>query len=58
MDEPTAAFYYFFEQHRDMFLAEGVRTVLVFDFGGGTLDVSIIRVGRTASGLRIDPIGR
>jgi molecular chaperone DnaK (HSP70) len=58
LDEPTAAFYYFFEQNREMFSGLSDQTVLVFDFGGGTLDVSIIRVGRTSSGLCIDAIGR
>jgi len=58
LDEPTAAFYYFFEQNRESFRSAAEQTILVFDFGGGTLDVSIIRV-RSADGvLQVDAIGR
>ena len=58
LDEPTAAFYYFFDQNRESFHSRSNQRVLVFDFGGGTLDVSIIRVMATGEGLCIDPIGR
>jgi molecular chaperone DnaK (HSP70) len=58
LDEPTAAFYYFFDQNRDSFAGTDGQTVLVFDFGGGTLDVSIIRVGTSHDRLCIDAIGR
>jgi molecular chaperone DnaK len=58
LDEPTAAFYYFFDQNRQEFTDKPRQTVLVFDFGGGTLDVSIIRVTTTGADLTIDPIGR
>jgi molecular chaperone DnaK (HSP70) len=58
LDEPTAAFYYFFDQNRESFGKSTRQTVLVFDFGGGTLDVSIIRVETTGDKLCIDPIGR
>jgi molecular chaperone DnaK len=58
LDEPTAAFYYFFEQNRDSFRTSGEQTVLVFDFGGGTLDVSIIRVHSVGEILTVDAIGR
>src|ERR1017187_2564873 len=58
LDEPTAAFYYFFDQNRQEFAEKAQQTVLVFDFGGGTLDVSIIRVTTTGNELCIDPIGR
>jgi len=58
LDEPTAAFYYFFDQNRQEFVGKTGQSVLVFDFGGGTLDVSIIRVSTTGTELCIDPIGR
>jgi len=58
LDEPTAAFYFYFDQNRQEFMDKPSQTVLVFDFGGGTLDVSIIRVIATGSDLCIDPIGR
>lgn len=58
LDEPSAAFYYFFDQNRDSFTRSQAQTVLVFDFGGGTLDVSIIRVDASEDNLRIDAIGR
>src|ERR1017187_4177150 len=58
LDEPTAAFYYFFDQNRQDFVDKDKQTVLVFDFGGGTLDVSIIRVTTSGNELCIDPIGR
>jgi molecular chaperone DnaK len=58
LDEPTAAFYYFFEQNRDSFRSSPEQTVLVFDFGGGTLDVSIIRVRSRDGVLQVDAIGR
>jgi molecular chaperone DnaK len=58
LDEPTAAFYYFFDQNRQHFVESAKQTVLVFDFGGGTLDVSIIRVTTSGAELCIDPIGR
>ncbi len=58
LDEPTAAFYYFFDQNRDSFKATENQTILVFDFGGGTLDVSIIRIESASDNLKIDAIGR
>ena len=58
MDEPTAAFYMHFDQYRDGGEFDRDTTVLVFDFGGGTLDVSIIRVQPTTDGVSIDAIGR
>jgi molecular chaperone DnaK (HSP70) len=58
LDEPIAAFYYFLDQNRESFGKTTRQTVLVFDFGGGTLDVSIIRVETTGDRLCIDPIGR
>lgn len=58
IDEPTAAFYYFFDQNRDSAELETYKNVLVFDFGGGTLDVSIIRVALEGGTISIDPVGR
>jgi molecular chaperone DnaK len=58
LDEPTAAFYYFFEQNRESFSSTELRQVLVFDFGGGTLDVSIIRVRSKDQQMVVDAIGR
>lgn len=58
LDEPTAAFYYFFEQNREAFKSEEEQRVLVFDFGGGTLDVSIIRVQARGANLTVDAFGR
>jgi len=58
LDEPTAAFYYFFDQNRDSFIGIDTQTVLVFDFGGGTLDVSVIRIRGLGDKLSIDAIGR
>jgi len=43
IDEPTAAAMHYCSTHEDEF-KEKVRTVLVYDFGGGTLDVSVVRV--------------
>jgi molecular chaperone DnaK len=58
LDEPTAAFYYFFEQNRESFRSAQEQKILVFDFGGGTLDVSIIRVRSENATLTLDAIGR
>jgi molecular chaperone DnaK (HSP70) len=58
LDEPTAAFYYFFEQNRDLFRTTAEQRVLVFDFGGGTLDVSVIRVKEEGSTLLVDAFGK
>jgi molecular chaperone DnaK (HSP70) len=58
LDEPTAAFYYFFDQQRAATYLQGKRTILVFDFGGGTLDVSIIRTNVSENRFEVDPIGR
>ena len=46
LDEPTAAFYYFFNQNKESGYFEEDQYILVFDFGGGTLDVSIIFVSK------------
>ena len=58
IDEPTAAYYYFFNQHREAQQYLDMPYVLVFDFGGGTLDVSIIAVEHRGEDVHIDTIGR
>lgn len=55
LDEPTAAFYYFFNQQRDF---REYKNILVFDFGGGTLDVSIINVKQDNNNFHLDIVGR
>jgi Molecular chaperone len=46
IDEPTAAFYYY--KHIQEIDLDGIRNVLVFDFGGGTADVAILDVQEDA----------
>jgi molecular chaperone DnaK len=58
LDEPTAAFYYFFHQHQDSGDFMDIRNILIFDFGGGTLDVSIIQVKEENELKVLDAIGR
>jgi len=58
LDEPTAAFYYFFTQNRDSGFFDKDQYILVFDFGGGTLDVSIIFVTNRSGEIVLDAIGR
>ena len=58
LDEPTAAFYYFFNQNRDSGYFDKDQYILVFDFGGGTLDVSIIYVTNKSGEIVLDAIGR
>lgn len=58
LDEPTAAFYYFFSQHRESGEFKKLNNILVFDFGGGTLDVSVIRVKEQNDHMIVDAIGR
>lgn len=58
LDEPTAAFYYFFDQNRHAFSQQSGRSVLVFDFGGGTLDVSLIRADVSREVIKLDAVGR
>lgn len=58
MDEPSAAFYYHFDQYRESLPLERPEYILVFDLGGGTLDVSIIELQKSGEGVQIDAIGR
>lgn len=58
LDEPTAAFYYFFSEHGEAAEFRAVKNVLVFDFGGGTLDVSIINIEEKNNLMLLDTFGR
>lgn len=58
LDEPTAAFYYFFSEQGDTAASSSIRNILVFDFGGGTLDVSIINIEDKNNEMLIDTFGR
>jgi molecular chaperone DnaK len=58
LDEPTAAFYYFFNQNRDAGYFDKEQYILIFDFGGGTLDVSIIFIKNKSGEIVLDAIGR
>ncbi|HEV3259244.1 MAG TPA: Hsp70 family protein [Gemmataceae bacterium] len=58
LDEPTAAFYFHFDGVRDTRDFDRKQTILVFDFGGGTLDVSIIEVQKEGADMYIDTVGR
>ena len=59
LDEPVAAFIDYLASHPDEKLAggKGPATLAVFDFGGGTCDVAIFRVGPAADGrLNVAPL--
>jgi len=59
LDEPMAAFLDFLLTHPDAVLGklDEPRNVLVFDFGGGTCDVAVFRLGRnTETGLTVAPL--
>lgn len=58
LDEPTAAFYYFFNQQRGSDIFKDPLYTLIFDFGGGTLDVSVIRAEENKKEILLDNIGR
>jgi molecular chaperone DnaK len=58
LDEPTAAFYYFLNQHGESGEFKEIRNILIFDFGGGTLDVSIINVAEKENVMLLDAFGR
>lgn len=59
IEEPLAAFLYFFQQQREGNLFHSCRYVLVFDFGGGTLDTSVIKITDISKGdFTLDTIGR
>src|SRR5690606_39086954 len=44
LEEPTAAFYGWYWQNQTYFSGTGVRTLLVCDVGGGTTDLTLLRV--------------
>ena len=58
VEEPTAAFHGFLDRQRARLDAalEGVRLVLVVDVGGGTTDLTLIRVEARESGPRLTRI--
>lgn len=53
LDEPVAAFIGYLSEHPEYELVEPgeAKTLLVFDFGGGTCDVAIFRLAPDADGL-------
>ncbi|MEO0248387.1 MAG: Hsp70 family protein [candidate division WOR-3 bacterium] len=57
IDEPVASLIYYIWEHQHRF-DEEERNLMVVDMGGGTLDVSILKVQRDANGLLVDTIGR
>jgi molecular chaperone DnaK len=60
LDEPLAAFLDYLATHREALAARLVapRTLLVFDFGGGTCDVAVFRLlpATAGTGLRIETL--
>jgi molecular chaperone DnaK (HSP70) len=58
LEEPQAALYDFIDRRRDILEAEltGVKLVLVLDVGGGTTDLTLVRVELRESGLRLTRI--
>ncbi|MDP2858156.1 MAG: Hsp70 family protein [Bacillota bacterium] len=58
IDEPIAALLDYLEQHSAMYETMSGKTLLVFDFGGGTCDVALFSVEKDAStlGLGIGPL--
>jgi molecular chaperone DnaK (HSP70) len=58
LEEPQAALYDFIDRRRDNLEAElgQVRLVLVLDVGGGTTDLTLVRVELRESGLRLTRI--
>lgn len=58
VEEPTAAFHHFLDRHRGRVeeVLRGVRLVLVVDVGGGTTDLTLVRVELRESGVRLTRI--
>ncbi|HEX4353921.1 MAG TPA: Hsp70 family protein, partial [Polyangiales bacterium] len=58
LEEPQAALYDFIDRRRDQLEEElaNVRLVLVLDVGGGTTDLTLVRVELRESGLRLTRI--
>src|SRR5690606_18703922 len=59
LEEPQAAFYDWLQRHRHQLTEQlaGVRLVLVCDVGGGTTDLTLIRVEAQAGAPRLTRIG-
>jgi hypothetical protein len=59
LEEPQAAFYDWLHRHRDRLdeLLQDTRLVLVCDVGGGTTDLTLIQVDKTARGPQLTRIG-
>jgi len=43
LDEPLAALYYFLQKHKKNLSLDAIDYFLIYDFGGGTTDVSILK---------------
>lgn len=58
LDEPVAALFDFLVSHPDRVRVESSRprTMVIFDFGGGTCDVAVFRLGRSSGGLELSPL--
>ncbi len=58
LDEPVAALFDFLVSHPDdVRIDHGkTRTIVIFDFGGGTCDVAVFRLGRSSGGLELSPL--
>ncbi|MCR4317117.1 MAG: Hsp70 family protein [Planctomycetes bacterium] len=66
LDEPTAALLAFLDDQKEASDArnyvirfDGPKNILIFDFGGGTLDISVVRVelSQSGAGFKISPLG-
>ena len=56
LEEPTAALHYFCNRKHEPDIEFNNSKILVFDLGGGTLDVSLHEVTKEVNSLRIDDI--
>lgn len=58
VDEPVAAFYDYLLQFGDdiMSTLDKEKNLLIFDFGGGTCDVAIFKISKSAQSINIAPL--
>ncbi len=58
LDEPVAAFYDYLMQFGDDIIStlNKEKNLLIFDFGGGTCDVAILKISRNAQLIKISPL--